>query len=157
MKINYIITDADEVLVKSVIEQINKENESRQYSIGYPLTVKGKMLKSDIDENFTDYREHLSRIIYGYVTCFWGNGEFTIRLFLIGKLYEFIQESLNNNNISFILIDDDSDEIGDIEIPYKGNDIEVVSRWLDNFSIIVENSKEFKKFISNIEKYRLIG
>lgn len=157
MRVNYIIVDAESILLDAVTEEINKENENNEFTIGYPLVIRGKALESSIDDKLSK-KELSQRVLYGYCTSFWGNGSFSARIFAFGVLHDLIKESLEKDEIAYIdLEDEDEKTIGNFDILGNNNDFTILTRWLNNFENLIENSKEYKDLIGDIKKFRQIG
>lgn len=178
MNINYLIVDASEYIKESYIQKVNEliekwkntdtdENNSyssddRGYNIGLPISFRGKMLKSDIDDLYNKY--HISEsilkndtVLWGYVTTCTLNTDYGIIYLIIpDEFFSLVSDSLEYSNIAYYSTCEDV-LFGDIKIVLSENeDIEEKLReWIQDFPSLIENSKEYKNLLKRFTEWQL--
>ena len=159
MKINYVIVDASEFLKEQTIKHINdayknsSEEEDYISGFGHPLEIYGKMLMSDLDGVCSDNQRDL--ILYGYCINFYMSGAVQINLWVASCLFDFITEILDNaEDISYSPAEEN--QIGDLILDCTDEEFSASAaiKWARDFSSLVENSKEYKQFLSKLTQWQ---
>lgn len=178
MNINYLIVDASEYIKESYIQKVNKliekwkntdtdedngySAEDREYNIGLPISIQGKMLKSDIDDLYNKcyISESILKndtILWGYVTTCTLNTDYGIIYLIIpDEYYSLVTDSLEYSNIAYYSTGEDV-LFGDIKIVLSENEgmEDEVKKWVQDFSSLIENSKEYKNLLKRFTEWQL--
>lgn len=173
MNINYLIVDASEYIKESYIQKVNKliekwkntdidSEEDREYNIGLPISIQGKMLKSDIDDLYNKcyISESILKndtILWGYVTTCTLNTDYGIIYLIIpDEYFSLVANSLEYSNIAYYSTGEDV-LFGDIKIVLSENEgmEDELKKWIQDFPSLIENSKEYKNLLKRFTEWQL--